>query len=169
MTKTTNYQLNQWAKSDRVMMDDFNADNAKIDAALKANADAIGEKAAAAALEALAQNLGVHGRNARIAFGSYTGTGTYGSANPNMLQFDFKPALVFIAIANWDGGIHNPSLLMRPRAVGSSRPTADSYSQLTVTWGDRSVAWYMNGKESPYYQLNVGGQLYYYTAIGYDE
>ena len=37
MTKTTNYQLNQWAKSDRVMMDDFNADNAKIDAALKAN------------------------------------------------------------------------------------------------------------------------------------
>ena len=41
MTKTPNYQLNQWAKSDRVMMDDFNADNAKIDAALKANADAI--------------------------------------------------------------------------------------------------------------------------------
>ena len=41
MTKTTNYQLNQWAKSDRLMMDDFNADNAKIDAALKANADAI--------------------------------------------------------------------------------------------------------------------------------
>ena len=41
MTKTTNYQLNQWAKSDRIRMDDFNADNAKIDAALKANADAI--------------------------------------------------------------------------------------------------------------------------------
>ena len=40
MTKTTNYQLNQWAKSDRVMMDDFNADNAKIDAALKAAAEA---------------------------------------------------------------------------------------------------------------------------------
>ena len=34
MTKTTNYQLNQWAKSDRVLMEDFNADNAKIDAAL---------------------------------------------------------------------------------------------------------------------------------------
>ena len=47
MTKTTNYQLNQWAKSDRVMMDDFNADNAKIDAALKANADAIAAETAA--------------------------------------------------------------------------------------------------------------------------
>ena len=48
MTKTTNYQLNQWAKSDRVMMDDFNADNTKIDAALKANADAAAAKAEAA-------------------------------------------------------------------------------------------------------------------------
>jgi len=37
---TTNYQLNQWAKPDRVMMDDFNADNAKIDEALaRATAD----------------------------------------------------------------------------------------------------------------------------------
>ena len=40
MNHTTNYQLSQWAKSDRLMMDDFNADNQKIDAALKANADA---------------------------------------------------------------------------------------------------------------------------------
>ena len=36
MNHTTNYQLSQWAKSDRLMMDDFNADNAKIDAALGA-------------------------------------------------------------------------------------------------------------------------------------
>ena len=34
MKKTTNYQLNQWAKSDRILMADFNADNAKIDAAI---------------------------------------------------------------------------------------------------------------------------------------
>ena len=34
MTKTTNYQLNQWEKTDRILMDDFNADNAKLDAAL---------------------------------------------------------------------------------------------------------------------------------------
>ena len=40
MTKTTNYQLNQWAKSDRIRMDDFNADNAKIDAALATRATA---------------------------------------------------------------------------------------------------------------------------------
>ena len=34
MNKTANFQLNQWEKTDRVMMDDFNADNAKIEAAL---------------------------------------------------------------------------------------------------------------------------------------
>ena len=34
MKKTTNYQLNQWEKTDRILMDDFNADNAKLDAAL---------------------------------------------------------------------------------------------------------------------------------------
>ena len=39
MNHTTNYQLNQWAKSDRIRMDDFNADNQKIDAALKAVVD----------------------------------------------------------------------------------------------------------------------------------
>ena len=36
MQKTANYQLNQWVKSDRIQMEDFNSDNAKIDAALKA-------------------------------------------------------------------------------------------------------------------------------------
>ena len=41
MTKTTNYQLNQWEKTDRIQMKDFNDMTATLDAALKANADAI--------------------------------------------------------------------------------------------------------------------------------
>jgi hypothetical protein len=32
--KTQNYQLNQWVSSDKPMMDDFNADNQKVEAAL---------------------------------------------------------------------------------------------------------------------------------------
>lgn len=36
MLQTTNYQLNQWEKPDRILMDDFNRDNEKIDAALAA-------------------------------------------------------------------------------------------------------------------------------------
>jgi hypothetical protein len=34
MKKTTNYQLNQWDETDRILREDFNADNAKIDAAI---------------------------------------------------------------------------------------------------------------------------------------
>ena len=34
INQTPNYQLNQWDKSDRIMMEDFNTDNAKIEAAL---------------------------------------------------------------------------------------------------------------------------------------
>ena len=37
---TTNYQLNQWEATAQVLRSDFNQDNQKIDAALKANADA---------------------------------------------------------------------------------------------------------------------------------
>ena len=52
---TTNYDLNQWEASDKVLRAEFNADNAKIDAALKANADAI-------AAEAAAREAGVSGK-----------------------------------------------------------------------------------------------------------
>ena len=41
MTKTTNYQLPEWEKTDRIQMKDFNDMTATLDAALKANADAI--------------------------------------------------------------------------------------------------------------------------------
>ena len=34
MRQTTNYQLSQWDASDRILREDFNADNAKLDAAL---------------------------------------------------------------------------------------------------------------------------------------
>ena len=36
MTKTEHYQLNQWEPTDRVLREDFNADNRKIEAALAA-------------------------------------------------------------------------------------------------------------------------------------
>ena len=53
MKKTTNYQLPKWEKTDRVQMKDFNDMTATLDAALKANADAM----------------------PRILHGSYTGDG----------------------------------------------------------------------------------------------
>ena len=40
MQRTTNYNLNQWEDGDVVRREDFNADNAAIDAALKSVSDA---------------------------------------------------------------------------------------------------------------------------------
>lgn len=40
MKKTQTYQLNQWDGDDRILREDFNADNAKIDAALNAEEQA---------------------------------------------------------------------------------------------------------------------------------
>ena len=57
-SQTPNYNLNQWSKDDRVLMEDFNADNAKIDAAIGAvaakAASLAAEKADKAALDAVA-------------------------------------------------------------------------------------------------------------------
>lgn len=51
---TANYELNQWEKSDHVLMDDFNTDNAKIDAAIKTLED---NKASVSELNTLRQTV----------------------------------------------------------------------------------------------------------------
>lgn len=43
LKQTGNYQLNQWEKFDRIMMEDFNADNAKIDAAISSEANRVAD------------------------------------------------------------------------------------------------------------------------------
>ena len=52
MRETSNYKLNQWDKTDRIEMEDFNEDNQKIDAALAAEKQAR-ENADAAQLSTL--------------------------------------------------------------------------------------------------------------------
>lgn len=51
--QTSNYQLNQWEPTDAVQRVDFNADNAKLDAALKNLSDQIIQKASLSALNTL--------------------------------------------------------------------------------------------------------------------
>lgn len=52
MNKTEKYQLNQWELTDRIQMEDFNADNAKIDAALAEQAAVLAGKASHADVSA---------------------------------------------------------------------------------------------------------------------
>ena len=59
--QTPNYKLSRWAGTDRIMMEDFNRDNAAIDAALKGNAEAVAAETAAreAADTALGKKAGL--------------------------------------------------------------------------------------------------------------
>ena len=76
--QTSNYQLSQWSKTDRVKMEDFNADNAKLDANLKAvdsRVDALSAgKAEASALAALTGRV-AQLEQSRFYIGGYTGDG----------------------------------------------------------------------------------------------
>ena len=51
--QTTNYQLNQWESADAVQRVEFNQDNAKVDAALKALSDQVVQKANQSAVNTL--------------------------------------------------------------------------------------------------------------------
>ena len=171
MKKTDNYSLPQWEKQDFIKMEDFNDAFGKTDAALKANADAAGGKAdgaaTSAALTNLAKNLGAAGHNARIAWGSYTGTGATDAANPNTLQFEFYPVLVLIADTKATSAPRNPTVFLRDRIKVCADP-AGGNGLLVATWSDNALSWYCRS-DNAYYQLNGSGELYRYAVIGYDK
>ena len=146
MTKTTNYQLNQWAKSDRVMMDDFNADNLKVDSALAA----LGEAIAAAP---------------KIAVGSYTGSGSCGASSPRTLTFAFQPKLVIVVENSWDYLKAGTALISgQSLSAGIGGGTnSGACLGLTVSWSGNSVTWYGPSAEK---QLDVENCEYFYCAVG---
>lgn len=168
MGKTANYGLPKWEKSDFIKMDDFNDAFGKLDAALKANADAAAGAASAERVTALEQDVGAGGKNCRIAWGSYTGTGKYGSANPNTLTFDFKPLVVWVGSDSSGKGTAFPATFMRPVITSRSDNSTPDH-QLNVTWGEKGLSWYASSYTTIYAgnQCNAENTTYYYVAIGY--
>lgn len=108
-------------------------------------------------------NLGSLGKNLRFVSGTYMGTGTSGSSNPNSLTFDITPVFVYV----WLDG---KSPLYGPMLQGNSSATSALNGALTLTWSGKKVSWYY--KESTngsYYQCNQSNTTYRYLAFGYDE
>ena len=142
MNKTTNFQLTQWEKTDRIMMEDFNRDNAAIDAALKSNADK------AAALQTALAGAG----NCGIAVTGYTGAGVYGAENANTLTFKHPPLAVFIFGSYGDVGLLT-------RGYGLRVMQSNSNASASATWASdgKSVSWY---SDHPAYQMNEKGNKY---------
>ncbi len=111
MTDTQHYQLNQWAADDQVLRTDFNADNAKIDAALGA----------------------VKGCNCRLYVETYTGTGENG---PVVHTFPYRPMAVMILRA--DGGTW--VFGARGGDCVSGRASINNYLNTDATWSDRTLS-----------------------------
>ena len=151
MNKTANFQLTQWEKTDRILMEVFNSDNEKIDTALKSNADGV------AALQTALASCG----NCKIVYGTYTGNGKSGSANPNKLTFDGKPVLVIVQAqsntTNYD--FH----LRLVRGCGWAVGDRGNYSYTnSVAWGENFVSWTNDDAET---QFNLQGSVYSYIAL----
>ena len=105
MTKTTNYQLPKWEKTDRIQMKDFNDMTATLDAALKANADAM----------------------PRILHGSYTGDGETSQFIPLAAQ----PQVLIVTSGGrtsqgniMDGGVVFPTVPSESVTLGETGFTA---------------------------------------------
>lgn len=148
MNKTPNYQLNQWEAADKVQRTDFNADNATIDAAIKAEADA---------RTALAGQVAKCG-NCRIWSTTYVGTGEYGQDHPTTLTFPKKPLLAMIESSN------GRTAILLPRDGWMYNGGAEWLNHLS--WNGSTASWYIDPhtQADAYKQLN-GKMSYWVLAL----
>lgn len=107
-------------------------------------------------------------QKARIATGSYTGTGTYGASNPCSLTFPFVPKLVFIQSNNSSARDFGYLFAVRGMSYAHGWVVMSNYSILpqTITWLSNGMRWYMSSASDGRYQLNGSGESYYYAALG---
>ena len=139
---TPNYQLSQWERDDRILMEDFNADNAKIDGALAEHA---------AAMEILSATKG----NCQIHVGTYTGTGKFGEEHPTSYTFPVMPALFIIFRP---GG----SYPMIARGDARAATVINGSSDMKLTWTGTTVSWYGNSSNGQY---NNNESIYFVVAF----
>lgn len=105
--------------------------------------------------------LGQLGSKVRIETGSYVGTGTYGSSNPNSLTFDFEPKVVIVQQQNdviyggfpWQYGTY----VAKPYISSGT-------GVVSLSWERNKVSWYNETNQTN--QLNGSNVTYNYVAIG---
>ena len=154
MNKTANFQLTQWEKTDRIMMEDFNRDNAAIDAALKANADK------AAALQTALAGAG----NCEIGLISYTGNGKSGANNPTIINFPKKPTLFIVR--------GETAILFGTKADSNNNTVVWNYvngvsvDSIPLVWNGTNACFYsVSSNFADREQLNAENEVYQVIAF----
>ena len=147
--QTPNYRLSRWARTDRILVEEFNDNWDKIDTALKGNADK------AAALQTALAGAG----NCEIGMISYTGTGKSGDSDPTTVTFPKMPAGFFLcgseAYLVVRGGDTHACLI---NYTGSYT----YMSQMQVSWEGNQFRY---SSSKPSYQLNEKGVPYWGLAF----
>ena len=109
----------------------------------------------------------------KIVTGSYTGTGTYGSSNPNSLTFDFDVKLLILQAAY--GYAVLPIIFTQGEKEYYTYYMSGSISnaKMTVSFDGHTISWYTSSTNGSQYgnsaenmQFNHDGEIYYYAAIG---
>ena len=105
---------------------------------------------------------------AKVAAGSYTGTGKYGSSNKNSLSFDFVPKLVIVATKNGlmpSGGMwQSYCFIWTYGQTSADKYNGGSTSYIYITQSGNTLSWY--NKDGASGQCNDSGTVFYYVAIG---
>ena len=159
--QTTNCQLNQWELADQVLRTDFNADNAKLDAALaqKAERSELEEldgriSAADTSIQQITADL------TKITFGRYTGDGT----ERRVISLGFTPQAVLLVTSfgsmyqtdtlnNYWGGL----------ALAGAPAKAGSQTVLEIVQNGFRV--YCTFEDENYVRTNTIEESYYYIAF----
>ena len=140
--------MHRWIKSDPIKMAEFNENFQKLDEAIAAGA--------------------------KIATGSYVGTGTYGSANPCSLTFDFPPQILMMFEASGiryyistTASTSHSDYIFILTGVGeeyvSLYSSGDYYFNMKKS-SDGKTLYFTGGRD--YQQCNKKGVTYRYMAIG---
>ena len=137
MTKTTNYQLPKWEKTDRIQMKDFNDMTATLDAALAGMP--------------------------KLALGTYTGTGEKGQSAPTSLTLSVPPKFLAVFPIN---GLYR-LLCARGMEGSNTSPNGHSYGNVAVAWDGSTVSWHTTDSGAGAdFQLNRLDTQYFYIALG---
>lgn len=106
-------------------------------------------------------------QGAKVQFGSYTGTGSHGQNNPNILTFAFTPKIIIIREGETQYAtigmiaIYNQSVCYMDKTSDSG----SGYNIMHLIWSNNSISWYTT-YDIASFQLNASGDTYYYCVIG---
>ena len=111
--------------------------------------------------------LGVLGDKTSIETGSYVGTGTYGSGNPNTLTFRFEPKFVHIQAGNIgkedNSGFKFAFFVLGTKGFSIGPGSANELYNLNAKFDGNTLSWYLGNAAQ---QLNTKSANYFFIALG---